>query len=760
MSESDAVIRQLLDRAQVVNFIGEESWVSVRRSFPDDTYEAWVDSLVDMSAAGIGASALIGFARSSPLCAKDIGPEGAIGIAHAAIRINRHAGPRAAGALLRAAPYAAHRLHEAHAFAGWLSIVEELAEKAPESTDLVLDRTDHILSRLDLMGFRGWVAAGLRIAAATPEQRIAYFTLQEINGLRAFEQAASDIVFPDVERKLKAYLMALWHLHPIVRTATIQPAKPAPRRTTFDGPFIRIPEIYSGYRGHAAERLYRAALAHVGAHMVFTRVKFPVGTLKPVQMALVSLIEDARVEALAMREYPGLRRLWGGFHTARPHNALVAELLMARLSRALIDPDYQDDDPWVNKGKAMFFEHQPQWTDPSVSRKIGGLLGNDIGQMRIQFNAKTHVVEPAYRDDNLGLWDFGDEPPEQAEEAEAVLEAFRVRRTENESDPHHRQRNVNEGDMASMAARMQAVEDDAGVPVAKYPEWDYVIGRDRTEWATILEFEPQRASTVGLDRILHDYSDVENRILKLVRSARISRPTRVRRRPEGDRLDIESCIRATIDYRTGITPDPRVYETSELRDRDLSVLVLLDISESTKEPVKGTTTSVLSVERAATALLAQAMSGLGDPFAIHAFCSNGRQEVRYYKVKEFGQPYDMASIERLAGLRGGLSTRIGAALRHAGHEIRGQQSHRRLVLVITDGEPSDIDVNDRKYLVEDTRKAVQALAHEGIDVFCVGLDSGGDSYLTRIFGRRNVVQIDRIEALPEKLPMLYLRLTA
>ena len=197
-----------------------------------------------------------------------------------------------------------------------------------------------------------------------------------------------------------------------------------------------------------------------------------------------------------------------------------------------------------------------------------------------------------------------------------------------------------------------------------------------------------------------------------------------------------------------------------LKNRDLAVLLLLDISESTKDPIKGTTTSVISIERAATGLLAHAMAGLGDPFAIHAFCSNGRSEVRYFRIKDFEGSYGEAAKARLAGLRGGLSTRMGAALRHAGAEIKGQLTHRRLILIVSDGEPSDIDVSDRKYLVEDARKAVQGLAHDGIDVFCVGLDSGGESYLTRIFGRRNVLQIDRVAALPEKLPMLYFRLTA
>jgi nitric oxide reductase activation protein len=154
------------------------------------------------------------------------------------------------------------------------------------------------------------------------------------------------------------------------------------------------------------------------------------------------------------------------------------------------------------------------------------------------------------------------------------------------------------------------------------------------------------------------------------------------------------------------------------------------------------------------------MSEIGDPFAIHAFCSNGREEVRYLRVKDFHEPYDAAAKSRLAGLKGSLSTRIGAALRHAGAELERKLTHRRLLLVITDGEPSDIDIGDRRYLAEDARKAVATLAHKGIDVFCVGLDAGGDSYLPRIFGQRNILVIDRLERLLEKLPMLYFRMTA
>jgi nitric oxide reductase activation protein len=100
------------------------------------------------------------------------------------------------------------------------------------------------------------------------------------------------------------------------------------------------------------------------------------------------------------------------------------------------------------------------------------------------------------------------------------------------------------------------------------------------------------------------------------------------------------------------------------------------------------------------------------------------------------------------------------ALRHAGALVGGRRTHRRLVLVVTDGEPSDIDVADRRYFVGDARKAVQSLAHNAIDVFGIGLDGAGAAYLGRMFGRPNFVVIDQIAHLPHKLPLLYMRLTS
>jgi hypothetical protein len=569
--------------------------------------------------------------------------------------------------------------------------------------------------------------------------------------------AQDDVDLADIERRLKAYIAALWRRHPPLRA--LAPGAPnRQRRSSFDAGIVRLPDVYRGFRPAEQRRIFLAATAHIGAHLQFSTERFPVGALKPVQVALVSLIEDARVELLAIRRFPGLRRLWLPFHAALTSNAVTSAALMARLARALIDPDYADGNGWVSKGRQMFADAQEQWHDPAISRSIGGLLGNDLGQMRAQFNAKTYVVEPVYRDDNMGLWDFGASAP--APENETFIDSVRLEQSEDVDGDNQRQEPQEElHDGRTERAVLVEPDKEVGVPVARYPEWDYVIRRHRADWTTIVDYAARQGRAANIDAILERRPDLVHRIMSLVRAAKVSRPVRLRRQPEGDRLDLDACIAASVDRRLTGFPDPRVYGRLERRLRDLSVLVLLDTSQSTSDTVPAAGRRVIDLEREATALLAHAMAELGDPFAIDAFCSDTRADVHYYAIKSFDEPYGAPPKARLDGLAARFSTRMGAALRHAGRLLAARHSYRRLLLMISDGEPSDIDVADRRYLVEDARRAVQSLSHAGIDVFCVGLDAAGDRYLTRIFGRRNVVQIDRLERLPEMLPMLYLRLT-
>lgn len=723
----------------------------------------WLRACHKLDQAGYGAEVVSAYERDSPPLAQRVGADCAIVLADMISSVAIKAGRRAAACLPAAAVKAAERMkNEEVPFRSWMGLMERFADLAPESVEPVLLKMDTLLSRLNVSRLEAWILAGVRAAGIDSERRLNFFRFEDAEASRWLDHESGAVVYSDLDRELKAYLLALWGIRVPIREPSAHAPEQARRRASFGRGLIRIPSSFPGYRGEQAADLYRAALAHIGAHMKFSGDRFPVGKLKPVQTVLVSLIEDARVELLAIREFPGLRRLWLPFHIAQATGSMIAPSLMARLSRALLDPEFQDVDGWIGRARTMFYDRRGEWENPAISREIGGLIGNDLGQMRVQFNARTYVVEPPYRDDNLGLWDFGDENTPEAPETEQLFDSIRIEEQDDDDDvpPEQEREEYEESeDQEANRVNMEFLEQD-GVPVARYPEYDYVTGSSRPDWTTIVEFPPPPGHAHVIDDILERQAYVVNRIKSLIDSARVSRPQRVNRQQEGEYLDLNACIEAMIDHRIGETPDPHVYSRAERRHRDLSVHVLLDISESTKDKVVGSDTTVLELEREATALLAHAMSGLGDPFAIAAFCSNRCEEVRYYRIKDFGAPYGAMSKSCLAGLSGGYSTRIGAAMRHAAEDLKRQHTHRKLLLVITDGEPSDIDVPDRRYLVEDARHVIHDLAHDGIDVFCVGLDSGGDSYLTRIFGQRNVVQIDRLERLPERLPMLYFRLTA
>ena len=176
--------------------------------------------------------------------------------------------------------------------------------------------------------------------------------------------------------------------------------------------------------------------------------------------------------------------------------------------------------------------------------------------------------------------------------------------------------------------------------MARYPEYDYLTGQERPDWACIVEYLPVFADAGKIDRMLAAHADLVNRITRLIKAAKVSLPLRLCHQSAGESLDLDACIDAAISLRAGQAPDPRIYSATQRKQRDLSVLVLLDISNSTNDPAQGASASVLELEIQATGVLAYAMSALGDPFAVAAFCSDGKEDVHYYRIKDFNSAYD------------------------------------------------------------------------------------------------------------------------
>jgi hypothetical protein len=730
----------------------------------------WVEGARRLAQTGSDLEALASYVRTVPAFAKQ-GGEAMLGHTIAtALSVATHAGMRATAAFLSALPIAARHLITSDGMAAFLDVVDELAALAPRGLPDMFERIGPLLEKMSVEGLRRWALLGVQGHAADFGAQDAWFRLESQDARAILHAAGEGTLFTDVERRLGLYLHALWGRSIDLRAGSVPAAmhsdeRKRGRRVSTANGVIRMPRAFDPFPGQHGLTLYRAACAHAAAHLVYSTERFQPRQLTPVQLVVVALIEDARVEQLAMRELPGLRRLWLPFHVALPSRIVSAASLMARLSRALMDSDYRDDDQWVTKGRTLFASQAGSLPDPALSRAIGMELGEDLGRMRVQFNFKTYLVEPLYRDDNLILWDLGNTGQRQSGDSDVTEPALELHGKESaeqaqmELEPGADQSAQQHGAQTGSALPSEQQAVDLTPQRFYYDEWDYAIGLDRPAWCTVLEKRARIGEAHEIDEVLIRNQETVNRLANLINAAQLQRPVRLRKQLEGDRLDLDSAITATVDLRSGRAPDPRVHQRQGKTRRELAVVLLLDLSQSTNDYVPSAGTSVLDLAREATALVADAMDKIGDSFAIHGFDSNGRHEVEYYRFKDFDEPYDERARSRLAGMTGQLSTRMGTALRHAGHFLRFRRAARKLILLVTDGEPHDIDVHDRKYLVFDAKRAVEEQTRLGITTFCMSLDADADEYVTRIFGARNYLVLDHLRRLPEKLPLLYMRLT-
>ncbi len=366
----------------------------------------------------------------------------------------------------------------------------------------------------------------------------------------------------------------------------------------------------------------------------------------------------------------------------------------------------------------------------SSTKEIAALALSYVAKTRRQSDqfAKVHfdntVVD--YRDDNRHMWQFIEAGDEE--------EAF---------------------DEDRKAAPDEEIQ---GLPPRHYPEWDYNSQTYRPDWASVYEALHASGNPADIDRLLQKHSALAKQLKKMLDLLKPQDKVRIRYQEEGSELDLDVAIRSLIDFKGGANPDPRINMSHRTDGRDIAVMLLLDLSESLNEKAAGSDQTILELSQEAVSLLAWAIEKLGDSFAIAGFHSNTRHDVRYLHIKGYGEHFNDEVKARLAAMEAGYSTRMGAAMRHAAHYLGARSADKKLMLILTDGKPSDVDTHDERLLIEDTRQAVKELDQQGIFSYCISLDPKADEYVGDIFGRQFTV-IDHIERLPERLPQLFMALT-
>lgn len=761
----------------------DAGWHEATRVLSPRGLDNYVKGISALRGLGRGDSLVGTWIDEAPRVATEVGEDVIGDLATAALALASKTSGAVIELLLATAPTAASRLGDAELFRSYLQFINTLIAQAPRGVRPMLDQIEVLFQHLTLGGLRRWALWGAHAHRTNYEEQIRYFSLDSKESQAMLQKERKGTLLVDVQRRINMYLRALWGRDFFMRPTSGDFENREGLRPYVEDYLLHLPDAFDDFTVEAATpvpglELYRAAAAHCAAHMVETKRPISAEALNPLQMAVIGLVEDARVEALSIRRFPGLKQLWGSFHTATPAMQATAGDYFDRLARALLDDGYVDDDPWVAEGRLLFAQTADRLDDNRISWDIGVQLAHALGEKRLPFNPRTDLLRAPYRDDNRYFWAFEEFDFDKA--AGAGYDTVRqVRKTVNVMEM------ANEVDVETAGDDAQEIwvlgtelfpyenigEESGGQsfnelegkePVSDpfhYSEWDYQIQLERPAWATVLEKRGKVGDLALIDAIAAQYKREIHRMKFLLDAMQPQGVQRIRKLEDGDDIDLNAAILGFTDIRLGNQPDPRIMMRSVRKTRDFSILVLLDLSESTNDKVHGQDYSVLDLTRQACVLLSDAIARVGDPFAIHGFCSDGRHDVEYIRFKDFDQAWDDLPKARLAGMTGQLSTRMGAAIRHAGHHLRQQRSAKKLLIVVTDGEPADVDVRDPQYLRHDTRKAVEDVARDGVITYCMSLDPRADHYVSRIFGPRNYMVVDHVQRLPERLPLLYAGLT-
>ena len=728
-----------------VQAVFDDCMADARKHLSIAGVEAYITGACAIYKTGRGEEPVLAFLEEIPQVSSKLG-EGVIAeIVEFTRTLAKSPNSKAVKPFLQSLAAAARALESRELFTEYLKLVIQTAIRTSPKVHGIdamytslclpdfLDSMPFLFSQLSIGGIKKWVDYGVLAYPNDPESQQEYFQLKSADSRAVMQRERHGTLFTDSERKLDIYLRGLWQNEAQFVPYSLafdEIRKPVPYLNQMG---IHLPDVYddlpNGIRG--IDR-YRALLAHMSAHRRWTNA-LVADNLSPFQRMAIEKFEDARVEYLAMQEYPGLRQLWCKLHPVPQEDIEqqdgVSYILhrLAILSRALLDPQHRYQNPIILKYVARFNELMAK----------GNTRTQDVQLLGVQFITETKIAsdsagkicfddtEVDYRDDNRLMWVFIEEGDEETFE-------------ERPRPP-------------------EEMEDEFKVPPRLYNEWDYSAEHYRPDWVSVYEHLQPQANPAEIDRLLNKHKALAKRLKKIIDMLKPQNKVRIRYQEEGAELDLDVAVRSLIDLKSGAQPDTRINMSHKHDGRSVAVSLLLDLSASLGDVPENCTQSKLEISQEAVSLLAWAVDQMGDPLAIGGFHSDTRHNVRFWHFKGYKEKWGDEVKGRLAGMEANYSTRMGAAIRHAGHYLSHQQADKKLLLVLTDGEPADIDSHDPRMLIEDARKAVQEMDQENIYTYCINLDPKADEYVADIFGKHYAV-IDNIARLPERLPQLFMSL--
>ncbi len=489
------------------------------------------------------------------------------------------------------------------------------------------------------------------------------------------------------------------------------------------------------------------------------------------------LEQNSGAAAAVLKSYPGLKVRYFALANAHinqrpdPDSLPEIEAECERLIRhALLHPGAGDSLP---EGSSKNPDPVPLWLHPQPPRLVAVSPIDEDGEDELDGNHSEEVETEkrkkgervASPDGKSGLLAFRLESLFTRAEFAAV-----DRPTEEDLDNNSKDA-LEDIDVLSMARDRNRVasrlrfdldlppeeNDDIylgeGLPL---PEWDYAQQILLPDHCRLQSMVARNAAPIELPSRLRHKARKIRAMFEAIKPQRVWHNAQL----DGSELDTNALIHNATDKLRGQSDSGiALYRNFRNSDRDLSCLLLADLSLSTDAHVDDEQ-RVIEVIRDSLFLFSEALAATGDRFSMYGFSSRRRSHVRLHTLKEFSEGLTPTVRGRIAAIKPGYYTRMGAAIRRSSQILQAEPSTQKLMLILTDGKPNDLDKYEGRYGVEDTRMAIRDAVKEGIQPFCVTIDKKAGDYLPYIFGSQSYLLVRNARELPAKLPALYARLTS
>jgi len=542
--------------------------------------------------------------------------------------------------------------------------------------------------------------------------------------------------------------------------------------------------------------LNRKLYVWLAAYLALASVPSQSPPSDPLQRDLLALQVYGAESGNTLIQLPGLRhvfaRLAEGLRTSRPRHARPAvEQRVENVVLALLGGVIPDDlvmwnfvalgkgalDDFIAPAGYRPFLPVPLWgevVDRGLSKVSDAIADDDDDDGDIdhqdsedlrdgrKFEAEQRDNDQAERDDPLAFNRF--------EHILAMADMVNVNRPTDDDDDKDPMRAAEDLDQITLSKNdkktasniridldlpANAVDTTRLVADITYPEWDYRRKSYHPDHCVVVSgLANEEGEDWTPDEATH------KRIRKVRRQFEALRPKRERIPHEfdGRELDIDALIRSRCDLAASGEGSDRIYASFRNESRDLAALILVDVSLSTDAWMDGR--RVLDVEKEALTTLTHGLAASGDDHAIYTFTSRKRSLVRLDRVKGFDEPLSAVVDRRIAALKPGYYTRMGAAIRYATDQLNKRPNRHRLLLLISDGKPNDLDHYDGRYGIEDSRMSIREARKSGAAVYGVTIDAQARDYFPYMFGRGGCAIIPHIDRLSAALPNIYRHLVS